>query len=279
MHQDLRRLVRLQELMLRIEAIREKITAVPGEIARLEKTLLAAQAEIEKEKAALLEIQKERRRLEGELQGIEAKIQKYQAQLMDVKTNKEYQAMQHEIDGCRQERARLDEKILLDMEEQEKANAAAKVLEERQKEKRRETESGKKAIQDRASALEAEKSGLEGERQALEKAISPSFLEPFLKTAKPRKGIGLVPVRDGLCGGCHVRVMPKLIQEVRRYTQLIPCDSCRRFLYVPEDLAAPSADAGPGSPAPAGSGPDAGPGSGADSGPATPADSGSAAPA
>jgi uncharacterized protein len=261
MHQDLRRLVRLQELLLRIEAIKEKIATVPVEIGRLEKILLAAQAEIEKEKTALLELQKERRRLEGELQGIEAKIQKYQGQLMDVKTNKEYQAMQHEIDACREERARLDEKILLDMEEQEKGNAAARILEDRQKLKRRETDEGKKAIQDRVSALETEKSGLEGERQALEQAINPSFLEPFQKTAKPRKGIGIVPVRDGLCGGCHVRVMPKLIQEVRRYTRLIPCDSCKRFLYVPEDLTLPAAE----------------PGAAADSGPA--ADSGSASPA
>jgi predicted nucleic acid-binding Zn-ribbon protein len=271
MQQDLRRLVRLQELMLRIEAIKEKTSAVPGEIALLEKALLAAQAEIEKEKAALLELQKERRRLEGELQGIEAKIQKYQAQLMDVKTNKEYQAMQHEIEACREERARLDEKILLDMEEQEKANAAARLLEDRQKEKRRDTEAGKKAIQERVSALEAEKAGLEGERQALEQEISPSFLEPFLKTARPRKGLGLVPVRADLCGGCHVRVMPKLIQEVRRYTRLIACDTCKRFLYVPEDLAAPAAGTDPGSAAPAGSGPEAGSGSGADPGSASPA--------
>jgi hypothetical protein len=267
MHEDLRRLVRLQELMLRIEAIREKIASVPGDIARLEKTLLAAQAEIEKEKAALLELQKERRRLEGELQGIEAKIQKYQAQLMDVKTNKEYQAMQHEIEACREERAQLDEKILLDMEEQEKGNAAARVLEERQKEKRRDTDLGKKTIQDRASALEAEKSGLEGERQALEQAISPSFLEPFQKNARVRKGIGIVPVRDGLCAGCHVRVMPKLIQEVRRYNRLIPCDSCKRYLYVPEDLAASAG----GAAAPANSGPDAGSGPAADPRSASPA--------
>ncbi len=42
-------------------------------------------------------------------------------------------------------------------------------------------------------------------------------------------------VRDERCGGCHVRVMPKLIQQVRRAIGLIPCDSCKRFLYVPDD--------------------------------------------
>jgi len=29
--------------------------------------------------------------------------------------------------------------------------------------------------------------------------------------------------------------MPKLIQQVRRAEGLIACDSCKRFLYVPDD--------------------------------------------
>jgi predicted nucleic acid-binding Zn-ribbon protein len=238
MQQDLTHLIRLQDLMLRIDAINDQIAAVPAEVARLEKDLLEAQKEVEAEKAALGEAQKERRRLEGELMGVESRIQKYQAQLMGVKTNKEYQAMQHEIEGCKAERAGLDEKILLEMEEQDKRNLAARGLEDRLKEMRRKTDEGKKALADRAAALTRDRDAIDVERQALQKEIAPAFLEPFLKTARQRRGIGLVGVRDGLCGGCHVRVMPKLIQEVRRSTHLIACDSCKRYLYVVDDVVA-----------------------------------------
>lgn len=249
MQQDLTNLIRLQDLMLRIEAMNEQIAAIPGEVARLEKALLESQKEVEQEKAALAELQKERRRLEGELMGVESRIQKYQAQLMDVKTNKEYQAMQHEIDNCKAERAGLDEKILLEMEEQEKRNTASKGLEDRLKQMRAKTDEGKRALGDRAAVLQRDKAALDAEREALQKEVSQVFLDPFLKTARQRRGIGLVGVRDGLCGGCHVRVMPKLIQMVRRSTHLIACDSCKRYLYVVDDVVAsgaPKTTAAPG---------------------------------
>jgi predicted nucleic acid-binding Zn-ribbon protein len=245
MQADLANLIRLQDLMLRIEAINEQIAAIPAEVARLEKALLESQKEVEQEKAALADLQKERRRLEGELMGVESRIQKYQAQLMDVKTNKEYQAMQHEIDNCKAERAGLDEKILLEMEEQEKGSDEARALEERLKELRVRTDEGKKALTARAADLRRDKDVLDADRQALQKQISPVFLDPFLKTARQRRGIGLVGVRDGLCGGCHVRVMPKLIQEVRRSTQLIACETCKRFMYVVDDVVAAAPASGP----------------------------------
>lgn len=245
MQADLANLIRLQDLMLRIEAINEQIAAIPAEVARLEKALLESQKEVEQEKGALADLQKERRRLEGELMGVESRIQKYQAQLMDVKTNKEYQAMQHEIDNCKAERAGLDEKILLEMEEQEKGSDEARALEERLKELRVRTDEGKKALTGRAADLRRDKDVLDADRQALQKQISPVFLDPFLKTARQRRGIGLVGVRDGLCGGCHVRVMPKLIQEVRRSTQLIACETCKRYMYVVDDVVAAAPAPGP----------------------------------
>ena len=246
MIEDMRRLVRLQGLMLQADGINEQIAAIPQEVARLEKELLAVQAEVEKEKASMQDLHKERRRLEMELMGVETKIQKYQGQLAEVKTNKEYQAMLHEIEACRNERARLDEQILLDMEAGDKAGSAVKVHDDRLVVRRRETERGKQALNERLAALQKEKSANEADQTELRKSIAPSYLDPFMKVARQRKNVALVAVREELCGGCHVRVMPKLIQLVRRSTGLIPCDSCKRFLYVPDDAvpaAAPGSDA------------------------------------
>jgi hypothetical protein len=251
MSPELRRLVRLQELMVAADAVAETIAAVPAEVARLEKDLLAAQDGVERARAAVQEMQKDRRKLEIDLMAVEQKIAKYQGQLLDVKTNKEYQAMLHEIETCRAERAALDEKILLEMEETEARNAGLRALDDRLKETRRATEEGKKRLDARLVDLRRQKEGLEAEREELGRSIPGEYLDPFLRVARQRKGLALVAVREELCGGCHVRVMPKLIQQVRRATGLIACDSCKRWLYVPED-AAPAA-----APAPPAAGPDA----------------------
>jgi uncharacterized protein len=242
---ELKRLVRLQDLMQAVDAVDEEVAAIPAEVARLEKDLLRVQSEVESTRTAIQDLQKERRKLEMELMGVEAKITKYQGQLLEVKTNKEYQTMLHEIDGCRGERAALDEKILVEMEQAEKRNAEIRALEERLKEKRRETEEGKRRLDERQGALTERKNDLLNDQKKLSAEVAPRFLEPFLKVARQRKGVALVAVRDELCGGCHVRVMPKLIQQVRRATGLIACDSCKRFLYVPEEPAA-AAGAAPG---------------------------------
>ena len=243
MNDTLRHLVRLQELMVASQALDERIASVPPEVARLEKELLAAQGEVEKNRGALLELQKDRRRLEMELMGVETKIQKYQSQLIEVKTNKEYQAMLHEIENARAERAALDEKILLEMEETDKRNAAFRALEERLRQIEHATRDGKKNLDDLLAALKRQKEEIEGERAQLASTVPADYLDPFLKVARLRKGLALVPVREELCGGCHVRVMPKLIQQVRRAVGLIACDSCKRFLYVPGDLAPGAATA------------------------------------
>ena len=248
MNDDMRRLVRVQEIMVVIDALQEKIASNPAEVARLEKDLLAAQKDADADRARVSELSKDRRRLEMDLMGIESKISKYQSQLLEVKTNKEYQAMLHEIESCKAERAALDEKILLEMEESEKRSAALRSMEEMLERKRRETSQGKTRLDAEAQDLRRQVGALESERTEIMAGIAPASLQPFIKVARQRKGLALVAVRDERCGGCHVRVMPKLIQQVRRATGLIACDSCKRFLYVPDE---PSRAAGAGAESPA----------------------------
>jgi predicted nucleic acid-binding Zn-ribbon protein len=238
MQSDLLQLVRLQDLMQEVEAHSTKIAAMPAAVARLEKELLAVQAEVEKERAELEELQKDRRKLEGELMAVEDRVKKFQSQLSEVKTNKEYQAVLKEIETCRVEREGLDEKILLEMEQADGHNEAFRLVEQKLKARRDETEAGKRRLSGETETLKLETARLDKEREALASTIPASHLDPFMKIAGQKRGIALVPVRDELCGGCHVRVMPTLIQQVRRAERLISCDSCRRFMYVPEDAVA-----------------------------------------
>src|SRR5206468_5028127 len=180
MNDNLQRLVRVQEIITAVDAAQERISAIPVEVARLEKELLAAQKEIETERARVQELGKDRRRLEMELMGVETRITKYQAQLLDVKTNKEYQAMLHEIEGCRAERAALDERILLEMEESEKRNLAVRSLEETLERRRRDTSQGKARLEGETQELKRRAGTLEAERVRLEAEIPAEYLQPFL---------------------------------------------------------------------------------------------------
>src|SRR5438034_7077112 len=80
--------------------------------------------------------------------------------------------MLHETEGCRKERAALDERILLEMEESEKRNVAVRSLEETLERRRRETSQGKARLDAEAQELKARASSLDEERRALETGIS-----------------------------------------------------------------------------------------------------------
>ena len=53
----------------------------------------------------------------------------------------------------------------------------------------------------------------------------------FETTAKGRKGVAVAEARNGLCTICHVRLRPRVFNEVRKNESIIQCDSCRRILY------------------------------------------------
>ena len=64
----------------------------------------------------------------------------------------------------------------------------------------------------------------------------------FAETAATRRGVAVSEVRDGHCSTCQVRLRPQLIMEIRRGDRVVPCESCKRILYI---APAPPADAPP----------------------------------
>jgi len=69
-------------------------------------------------------------------------------------------------------------------------------------------------------------------RAALVKDLEPVLVAKFEQVAKVRKGIAICSAtRDGLCSLCHVRLRPRVFQQVRQNDMIIQCDSCQRLLY------------------------------------------------
>src|SRR5438093_12292095 len=117
--------------------------------------------------------------MEMYLIGVEEKITIYQAQLLDVKTNKDYQAMLHEIEACRAERAALDEKILLETEESEKRHAAVRGLEETLERRRRETSQGQVRRDAETQELKGRADAREAGRRRLAAGVPAAARQPL----------------------------------------------------------------------------------------------------
>ncbi|HZR21185.1 MAG TPA: C4-type zinc ribbon domain-containing protein [Verrucomicrobiae bacterium] len=58
-----------------------------------------------------------------------------------------------------------------------------------------------------------------------------------------KKGVAIV--RNQVCTGCHMRLPIGTINTVLQRTDIQLCDSCGRYLYIPEQAPAPVAEAAP----------------------------------
>jgi predicted nucleic acid-binding Zn-ribbon protein len=116
---DLRNLVALQDLEIRIAGLQKQSSDIPSQIQNLEIELQRVEKTHQDRVARVHELTKHRRVFEGEVDMMRVKLSRLKDQLMSVKTNKEYTAMLHEIQTAEGQIRQEEDKILEIMEELE----------------------------------------------------------------------------------------------------------------------------------------------------------------
>src|ERR671915_39684 len=112
MSPDLQRLIKLQQLESTIANARATIASHPQRLADADTRLNDSRQVVEAVKTRLKENQEARRALEKDAAVYQGRLTKFKDQLSAVKTNREYQAMQHEIATAQQELGAAEEKVL-----------------------------------------------------------------------------------------------------------------------------------------------------------------------
>jgi predicted nucleic acid-binding Zn-ribbon protein len=228
---DIQHLIRLQQLDSEIEAARRRIAEIPGVQDALATRLGQATVAADAVKQRLAESQAERKKIEAEVAAIQIRLSKYKGQLTELKTNKEYQTMQHEIATAEQAIRSLEDRVLERMEEGENLTRELKTAEAELKTQQAAVTAERKALDTEAAALQKTADETAAARVAAAKALSADALRLFEHVSKQRKGLAVAEARDGGCTVCHVRMRPQMFNEVRRGENLIQCESCLRILY------------------------------------------------
>src|SRR5688500_6951309 len=228
----LQRLVDLQRLETTIADTKATIAAHPQRLADAEAQLAAATQLLDTAKNRLKDNQEARRALEKDVALYQGRLAKFRDQQSAVKTNKEYQALGHEIETAQKDLGAVEEKVIERMVEADGIAADVKQAESVFAARRTEIEAQKKQMGDELAAVEASLKTATEERAALLGKIDQRLISTFEQVARVRKGIAVTTAtRDGLCSVCHVRLRPQVFQLVRQNDGIIQCDSCQRILY------------------------------------------------
>jgi predicted nucleic acid-binding Zn-ribbon protein len=241
MNADLQRLIDLQRLDSASLDAQRRLAEAPEREKALNVRLDAARERLATAKERLNENQAARRAIEKDVAVHQGRLSKFRDQAMAVKTNQEYQAIQHEITFAQTEIKKLEDAILERMVEGDDLTAMVKRAETDLAAEQRAVEADRRALASETTELQASQKRLAAERTALVAAIDAQALSTFELVSRRRNGIAVAEARDGICTICHVRLRPQVFNTVRRNDSIVQCDSCNRILFfVP--AAAPAGD-------------------------------------
>lgn len=239
---DLERLIALQRIETERASVARIVQEVPQRQAALDERAAGSRAAFDEVKARNAALSTAKRDAEKDMASAESRLAKFRDQQQNVKTNKEYQAMLHEIDTAKGDVDKWQEQVLIKMDEVDAAAAELKRAEASVK-------TVEKEISDEKALLDAERGNAESTLAALdaERAKIAATIEDtraliiFDGLVKTRKTTAVVQAVDGLCTECRVRLRPQVFSEIRRNDQIRQCDNCQRIVYYVPPPAAPAA--------------------------------------
>ncbi len=220
----------MQEVELKIEGLKGDQERYPLRIKDLDERIASEKELAFQEKERLQNLETERRRKEGELNDEGEKIKRSKGRLFEVKTNKEYQALLHEIESMEKSMSQLEDETLSILEEIDELKGTVSKREGDLVTAEKETRAEIGELEQKLTDLVDEIAAMEGSRDDIIKKLDPELIRAY-ETLKIRRGTALVAVRRGVCQGCFVNIPPQMFNEVQRNDMLIRCPNCNRFLF------------------------------------------------
>ena len=186
-----------------------------------------------------------RRQTEQKLRLFSDDLRRFQTQQGTVKTAKEYEAMNKQVEGIK-EKVSLLEKSGLDLIGQdEKVDADIKSANEELKKVEGTYNSEKERIRVQFNEKKSRIAALEAEKQKIMQRVSPELSSVYDRINRRHPGSAIVPVRSGSCTGCHFSLLPNVLVDVHREEKPTFCPNCGRLMshdetYTREEAGAAS---------------------------------------
>lgn len=152
--------------------------------------------------------------------------------IINIKTNKEYNALQLEIEKLKADNSLLEEQILTILEKIDNLQA--------------EIESEKADVSAKESVYKKEKQVLENEMKDIQQQVDsfglkrkdissgdlkPDILDRYNRIIEHLGELAVVSVKNEACQGCFRTVRAQVLSELK-LGKLLTCENCTRIIYV-----------------------------------------------
>ena len=228
---SMQHLIELQEIDNQLQDLNSLLGDLPKRVNEMNQEEDVLSTNLEKNKIHLKEIRVEFHKSEVKVEEIDNKIDKIKDQLFLVTNNKQYDALSHEIDYLKEEKSRIESKILIFLGEKDELKNNIENEEIQLKSLANELVNRKKKLETVLSKSADEKSVLEQKRQEKVQQIDSNTIALYNQVSAARDGLAVIHLSGNSCGGCGAAITMQTISEIRSNNTIYRCDICSRFVY------------------------------------------------
>jgi len=191
----------------------------------------------------LRELQARAGNLELDVKSRSEHIEKLRAAQQNAHNNKEYQALLTQINTEKIDKGKAEDEQLKVMEQVEKTAADVKTLQAQIDETTKAHDTTKAELGGRLSELQAKIDKLRPDRDAAAAVVPAKARDMFERMADKYDGEAMAAIarpnprrEEYVCTSCNMDLVVDLYNRLHTRDEMVFCPSCKRPLYIPDDL-------------------------------------------
>ena len=229
------KLQKLQEILSQKFEIEKEIDGIPKNLAtktellnRLKKSYIEKNQEYENTKDRI-------KVLKHDMGEAERQREEFEKRMDVISTQREYEALEKEIKDATEK----EQKLRRDIQREERALEDMLNNLQREEQMISQQEEELKVEQEKNDVEKKSKEELLKELSLQENEITPGMDEEILfkfeRIIRNKSGLGIVPIKKGICTGCHMILPGQFVNDVRKGEEILFCPYCSRILFHSTD--------------------------------------------
>ena len=231
-------LYQLQCVDSEIDNIRVLRGELPLEVSDLEKEIENLNNRLEKQVNVDVELNDLISEQNNKIENANLLIKKYDGQQMKVRNNREFDAINKELEFQSLEIELANKKIKSLGLEVEQNGDKVKLLKAKIRERKKHLKTKKSELSVIISATEKEEKKLTSKKKKISKSIESKLIDVYngIRLAS-KNGLAVVKVQRDACGGCFSSITAQHHLSIKLRKEILFCENCGRVL-VPDDIDA-----------------------------------------
>ena len=205
---------------------------LPQQLNSLKQSLKDADETVAATKNELDENLKDQKLRELDIADNNTKIAKYKNQLLTIETNKEYKALNSEINHLEKKNSGVDDDLIGLMEAESELRERLDEENKAQKKASDELKANEEKLEKEIQEVQKDIEDLKGKRNILAKDLPRDIIRRYAALIKNKNRKAVVFNDNNACSGCGYTIRPQVAIDIKAGNSVIYCESCGRILVA-----------------------------------------------